>query len=278
MARVAHLANPLAVGLRNMLLRGSSPERDAPPASASPHRLTDGPATSRGPPRAGLLHCGGLIRRGPANERSSLCRRANGEHALTAAACFDRQLESWKLHRTAPHPPHAGARARISEGKSADMRHFCRALWRTRTADPLLTMGLLPATGGNPRQRIWPVLAVSPLRRFATDRHPLQPGGSIKVPSSVVGFGYATRAGRRASAAPFAVITALSSADRLLGRRLRSRACRPSRLAEPAALQGARPPHRDKARPDAAERRRPDGGARTPGTDRREPSGRGRLR
>jgi hypothetical protein len=37
-------------------------------------------------------------------------------------------------------PPHAGDRASSSERESADLRRFCKALWRTRTADPLLTI------------------------------------------------------------------------------------------------------------------------------------------
>jgi hypothetical protein len=66
--------------------------------------------------------------------------------------------------------------------KTACERDFCRALFRTRTGDPLLTQ----ATGRNPRQRFWHVSAVSALSRFAADCHRLQPRGFIKAPSGGV--------------------------------------------------------------------------------------------
>jgi len=57
------------------------------------------------------------------------------------------------------------------------------------------------ATGCNPRQRFGLVLAVSRLSRFAVDCHRLQPRGSIKAPSYVVGFGDGCIAGRLARSA-----------------------------------------------------------------------------
>jgi hypothetical protein len=63
--------------------------------------------------------------------------------------------------------------------------------------------GTSQATGGNPRQRISHVLARSAPIGFATDCHRLQPRGSIKAPSSVVGIGYVAaeeRIGPRAAA------------------------------------------------------------------------------
>jgi hypothetical protein len=46
------------------------------------------------------------------------------------------------------------------------------------------------ATGRNPRQRFWLVLAASAPIRFATDCHRLQPRGSIKAPSDVASSSY----------------------------------------------------------------------------------------
>jgi hypothetical protein len=50
--------------------------------------------------------------------------------------------------------------------------------------------GTSQATGRNPRQRFWLVLAASAPIRFAADCRRLQPRGSIKAPSSVAIFGY----------------------------------------------------------------------------------------
>src|SRR5205823_5061290 len=50
--------------------------------------------------------------------------------------------------------------------------------------------GSSEATGGSRWQRIWLAFAVHGSSRFAGGCHRLQPPGSIKAPSFVVGFGY----------------------------------------------------------------------------------------
>src|SRR2546428_7544674 len=65
-----------------------------------------------------------------------------------------------------------------STGKCQFAGLLCKALWRTRTADPLLTI----ATGRNPRQRFWLIFVVFEAEQFAADCHRLQPRGSIKAP------------------------------------------------------------------------------------------------
>src|SRR5215216_6318203 len=50
-------------------------------------------------------------------------------------------------------PTHTGASASSFNRKSGGLRGFCRALWRTRTADPLLTMdGVVPAGAPHPER------------------------------------------------------------------------------------------------------------------------------
>jgi hypothetical protein len=67
--------------------------------------------------------------------------------------------------------------------KGADKQALPEALWRTRTADPLLT-SISAATGRNPRQRFWPDFALFAAVVFATGCQRLRPLGSINAPSS----------------------------------------------------------------------------------------------
>jgi hypothetical protein len=76
------------------------------------------------------------------------------------------------------------------------MQDFCRALSRTRTVDPLLTMNDR-ATGRNPRQRFSPVWAVLEAVPFAGDCHGLRPLGSIKAPRLVAYVGYDAATGHQ---------------------------------------------------------------------------------
>jgi hypothetical protein len=70
----------------------------------------------------------------------------------------------------APYPPHVRRGASCRERKSAAVRRFCRALFRTRTGDPLLTMELLKqpvAAGGNGSGLDQAIFRVSESRTFA---------------------------------------------------------------------------------------------------------------
>src|SRR4029453_10815063 len=78
--------------------------------------------------------------RGPPN-RSSTClwiRRPRFLRLLRAPWGWRRRLPDLKAPSTAPYPSQTRVRASSFDRKSRDLRGFCRALFRTRTGDPLL--------------------------------------------------------------------------------------------------------------------------------------------
>ena len=76
-----------------------------------------------------------------------------------------------------------------SRGRKAGCAGLSRSPLPDSNRRPPPYHGTSQATGGSRWQRISPVSAAFAAPRFATACHRLQPRGSIKAPSSVVGFG-----------------------------------------------------------------------------------------
>jgi leucine-zipper of insertion element IS481 len=125
------------------------------------------------------------------SSRRLICRRVLEEgwtvrQAAEAAGCSVRTAAKWLARYRggdcclADRPLDLLAARRGF--RSADVRRFCRALFRTRTVDPLLTILGGPATGRNRWQRFWLVRAVFGAIPFATGCHRLRPLCSINAP------------------------------------------------------------------------------------------------